>query len=125
MECSDTYHEITDPGTILTSPNYPNEYLNNMECGTKIRFQPGERVVLEVEHFHVEHHSACVWDYVEVRDGDNASYTRIEPKLCGSAIPSPIISSGNTLFLWFKTDDDMTHSGFKMRVDRRKLICWG
>ena len=121
MDCSEPFHEVTEPGTIVTSPNYPNEYQNNKDCGTKIRFPPGERVVLEVQDFNVEHHSACVWDYVEVKDGDNANSSRIEPKLCGSAIPRPILSSGNTLSIRFKTDDEMTHSGFKMKVDRRKL----
>ena len=125
MDCGEPHHEVTQPGTIVTSPNYPNEYQNNQECGTIIRFGSGERVILEVQDFNVEHHSACVWDFVEIRDGDNANSTQIEPKLCGSDIPRPIKSSGNTLFIRFKTDDDVTHSGFKMKVDKGKFISCG
>ena len=51
--------EITTPGTIFTSTNYPNDYPNNEDCSTVIRFEEGEIISLEFLAFCVEGHSSC------------------------------------------------------------------
>lgn len=47
------------------------EYLANKECIWKITVPEGYQVALKFQSFEVENHDTCVYDYVEVRDGDN------------------------------------------------------
>lgn len=60
-----------DDSGFLESPNYPLEYLANKECIWKITVPEGFQVALKFQSFEVENHDTCVYDYVEVRDGDN------------------------------------------------------
>merc|ERR1711994_1130093 len=49
----------------------------------------------------------CSYDWVQV------SFGSFEEKYCGSVIPSPIISSGNTMTVVFRTDGSITRTGFR------------
>merc|ERR1712110_389704 len=49
----------------------------------------------------------CYYDYVKI------SYGSVEEKYCGSDIPGPIISSGNTLTVTFVCDSVFQFMGFK------------
>ena len=111
---------MTVPGTIITSPNYPNNYDNNDRCSTVIRFAQGQRVSMEFLDFNLEPHSSCAYDWLEVRDGDTDSANVIGSKLCGEDNPEPITSSGNSLHVYFHTDSSVLHTGFKIRVDAGK-----
>ena len=49
----------------------------------------------------------CYYDYVSI------SYGSVEEKYCGSEIPGPIISSGNTMTVVFVSDSVYQFTGFK------------
>ena len=49
----------------------------------------------------------CYYDYVKI------SYGSVEEKYCGSDIPGPIISSGNTMTVTFVCDSVFQFNGFK------------
>ena len=49
----------------------------------------------------------CFYDYVSI------SYGSIEEKYCGSDLPGPIISSGNTMTVVFVSDSVYQFTGFK------------
>merc|ERR1719479_596653 len=49
----------------------------------------------------------CYYDYVKI------SYGSVEEKYCGSDIPGPIISSGNTMTVTFVCDTVFQFTGFK------------
>ena len=108
--------EINTPNTTLTSPKYPMDYPSNQECRALVRFPQGQRVSLHFLKFNLEGYSDCFADWLEVRDGDDATSNVIGKKLCGSKLPSPIISSGNTMFIHFHTDSSLEYSGFKFRI---------
>ena len=108
---------VTAPGTMITSPNYPTDYNNNHRCSVVIRFSQGQRVSMQFLAFNLEPHSSCGYDWLEVRDGDTESADLIGSKLCGEQIPEPIISSGNALYVYFRTDGSVVRTGFKFRVD--------
>ena len=48
---ADCNEEISTPGTELTSPGYPNEYPNNINCTYLIRFNQDQRIVLKFLDF--------------------------------------------------------------------------
>ena len=60
----------------------------------------------------------CVsrYDFLEVRDGNNQTSPMIGGKLCGLALPLPIISSGNKLFVHFSSDASDAKTGFQILV---------
>ena len=61
------------------------------------------------------------YDSLEVRDGDNASANLIGSKLCGSTVPATIVSTGNALFVRFKSDHSVVGKGYKIKVTAGKL----
>ena len=48
----------------------------------------------------------CLYDYVQI------SYGSVEEKYCGSDLPEPIISSGNTMTVTFVSDGSVEFTGF-------------
>lgn len=75
-----------ESGNQLESPNYPLEYLPNKECIWRITVQEDYQVALKFQSFEVENHDNCVYDYVEVRDGDSPD-SRLIGVFCGYKVP--------------------------------------
>ena len=85
-----------------------------MDCQVTIRFDEGQRVAIDFVDFNIESHSSCLYDYLEVRDGDNINSNLIGSKLCGTNIPGRIESTGNAMTLKFHTDGSVVRPGFKI-----------
>ena len=60
----------------------------------------------------------CPFDYLEVFDGDTIDIKKRVAKLCGSDLPDPIESSGNTLILKFSSDYATGYKGFKLQLTK-------
>ena len=117
IDCESPYDQwINLPDTVIMSPNHPQNYENRKDCQVTIRFAEGQRVAIQFEAFDIESHSSCSWDYLKVRDGDNANSNLIGSKLCGSSNPGVIESTGNSMTLQFHTDGSVTKTGFKIRT---------
>ncbi|XP_026057290.1 cubilin-like [Carassius auratus] len=102
------------PGYI-TSPNYPSNYPQNIDCVWIITVPNGEAVQLDFEDdFYIEPHTGCMYDYIEIRDGPTSDAGLIG-RLCGNTRPSTQHSSGTTMYLRFRTDGSVTHIGFKAK----------
>ena len=69
--------------------------------------RPSHRIKLTFETFRLESHSKCRYDYLQI------SFGAEEEKYCGSDVPSPIISSGNTMTITFHSDHTKVKKGFK------------
>ena len=108
--------QITTPETIIQSPNYPNDYPNARDCAAVVQFGQGQRVSVEFLAFNLEPHNRCVYDWLEIRDGNNAGADLLSTRLCGEQLFAPITSTGNTLHIHFHTDGSVTKSGFQLKV---------
>ena len=62
----------------------------------------------------MESSSNCRYDYLEIYDGASSGSSKIGNRLCGSTRPSNKVSSGNRLYLKWRSDDSEHHSGFKI-----------
>ena len=109
-------------------------YNNNEDCNGGITVAAGSRILLKFESFEVR----CNWenfiyaknfyllqtesvDYLEVYDGPSSSATLIGKfDFEDGTIPQPIFSSGNSLYLRFKSDWLGTRDGFKAYFMRGK-----
>ena len=57
-----------------------------------------------------------------MRDGDNDRAPLIGSRICGTIAPNDIISSGNTLFLKFHSDNSVRRTGYRIKADIGKTI---
>ena len=111
---------------VLASPNYPSNYPNNLERTSKIEVEEGLLIVLQFTAFDIESHpcSYCECDHLTIKDGDG---TTLLEKACGwpsegfiyggrwtSSLPTSIRSRSNMVEIHFKTDGQVTKSGWSI-----------
>uniref|UniRef100_A0A8C1N492 Neuropilin n=1 Tax=Cyprinus carpio TaxID=7962 RepID=A0A8C1N492_CYPCA len=101
----------------LTSPGYPVSYYPSQKCTWVITAPgPNQRILINFNpHFDLEDRE-CKYDYVEVRDGVDES-GQLVGKYCGKIAPSPVVSSGNQLFIKFVSDYETHGAGFSIRYE--------
>lgn len=102
----------TAQGQVLTSAGYPKHYPAGLECLYLLQAQPGRIISLEVQDLDLVRGR----DYLLVRDGDSPD-SRPIARLSGSANENVrvIISTGNKLYLYFKTSLGESGKGFNIR----------
>ena len=66
------------------------------------------------------HYIANSYDYVELREGGDDESPLIG-RYCGTTIPPEYISNGNQVFVKFKTDYSIGHTGFRLRYELCKF----
>ncbi|KAM4534255.1 cubilin [Odontesthes bonariensis] len=104
-----------DPPGYITSPNYPQNYPQNIDCIWVITVPNGEAVQIDFEDtFYIEPTASCIYDYLEIRDGSTSNSDLIS-RLCGSTKPSTQHSTDSAILLRFRTDTSVTHIGFKAK----------
>ncbi|XP_071475764.1 cubilin [Marmota flaviventris] len=118
--------DYTDSSGTISSPNFPNNYPNNLECIYRITVEPNQQIALHFTNFSLEEgiNGNCIGDFVEIRDGGYET----SPSLgtyCGSNLPPRIISHSNKLWLEFKSDPIFTESGFSAYWDGSLTGCGG
>lgn len=121
------YHPVQCGGNVtinntgeITSPGFPLNYPNKANCEWKIYVDEGSRIKLTFMDFKVE---SCPYDYLEVFNGDTKDIKKRVAKLCGSDLPDPIESSGNTLILKFSSDYAFGYKGFKVQLTKTAPLC--
>ncbi|XP_068160694.1 cubilin [Antennarius striatus] len=105
----------SDPPGYITSPNYPQNYPQNIDCIWVITVPNGEAVQIDFEdEFYIEPVNSCAYDYLELRDGSTSNADLIS-RLCGNNRPPTQRSTGSSMLLRFRTDTSVTHKGFKAK----------
>lgn len=103
----------TSPVGVIHSPNYPQNYDHETDCGWLIEV-PGNHVVkLTFVDFDVEPFTNCTFDYVALYDGPSLNDPEIA-RFCGNTLPDPPIvrSSSNKMFVRLKADGSVAARGF-------------
>ena len=115
IDCESPFDVITEAGTQITSPNYPNNYDNDLDCQLTIKFEPDQIVSVTFESFDVELEDRCEWDYLAIHDGNSTESPMIGYKLCGKGPTGTTIkSTGNQMTIHFFSDEIETRTGFKL-----------
>ena len=108
---------------VVSSPNYPDYYPNNLDKTETIQVESGKILRLEFTRFAVDGQPfACeTADYVKITDGDR---TTLMDKSCGSSSgdpsdsnyfqPSIITTRSNRVKIFFSTDGDHTNLGWSL-----------
>ena len=114
---------------VVTSPNYPDNYPNNLERTYTIQVGEGLIISLQFTAFQIVAQYDYVYDYetyeyiydyesvvgcydhLTITDGDG---TTLMDKSCGSSLPAAITSISNTVKIMFSTDGYRTESGWSL-----------
>ncbi len=90
----------------FSSPNYPENYPNGIECTTRITVKPGLSISLSFERFKLNTNRFTT-DYVKIFDGSSFVDTHY-----GFIFPPQFTSKSNSIVVKFKTDSSGTDSGY-------------
>ena len=96
---------------VVTSPNYPDNYPNNLEKTETIQVEEGLIISLQFTAFDIESDSPCPYDHLTITDGDG---TPLMEKTCGSTLPSNITSVTNVVNALFRANANVTESGWSV-----------
>ncbi|XP_008147050.2 cubilin [Eptesicus fuscus] len=107
-------HDVDSVGYV-TSPNHPDNYPQHADCIWLIAAPPGKLIRLQFEdQFNIEVTPNCTSNYLELRDGADSNAPIIS-KFCGTSLPRSQLSSGEVIYLRFRSDNSSTHVGFKAK----------
>lgn len=101
---------LTGLSGVLSSPEYPNNYPNNVECHWLIRASGPAAVKLVFVDFQVEGSDECMYDYVAVLGAPGPAHGH---HYCGRTRPPTFVSLGHELQVVFKSDFNIGGRGFK------------
>ncbi|EDV28197.1 uncharacterized protein TRIADDRAFT_53561 [Trichoplax adhaerens] len=111
-------------GGVLASPHYPSNYDNRSFCTWTLTTQPGFVLTLTFTNFNLQQSTGCTADFLQINNGP-ASGSPLLAKLCGSTLPGPFTSSGDALYLMFRTDTNVTAPGFRLVYSSQLNTCGG
>ncbi|XP_068184525.1 CUB and sushi domain-containing protein 1a [Antennarius striatus] len=98
---------VSGPSGVILSPNYPQPYPPGKECDWRIRVNPDFVIALIFKSFNME----PSYDFLHIYEGEDSNGPLLS-SLQGSQAPERIESSGNGLFLAFRSDASLGMSGF-------------
>ncbi|GCB63419.1 hypothetical protein scyTo_0000153 [Scyliorhinus torazame] len=98
---------LTGPAGVILSPNYPQPYPHGKECDWRIKVSPDYVIALIFKSFHME----PSYDFLHIYEGEDSNSPLIG-SFQGSQSPERIESSGNSLFLAFRSDASVSMAGF-------------
>ncbi|XP_027870779.1 CUB and sushi domain-containing protein 1 isoform X2 [Xiphophorus couchianus] len=97
----------------ITSPGYPEEYDNNLDCTWSILAEPGDTIALVFNDFLLEDK----YDFLEISGTEAPSIW-----MTGTTLPSPVISNKNWLRIHFTSDSNHRRKGFSAQYQVKKAI---
>ncbi|XP_027021418.2 CUB and sushi domain-containing protein 1 isoform X3 [Tachysurus fulvidraco] len=105
---------VTGPAGVILSPNYPQPYPPGKECDWRIKVNPDFVIALIFKSFNME----PSYDFLHVYEGEDSN-GRLISSLQGSQAPERIESSGDSLFLAFRSDASLGMSGFAIEYKEK------
>ena len=94
------------------SPNYPQQYENDLDCRWTIKAPVENIIVLTMPEFRTDSHGG---DSLKFYHGTNIHGAIVETLTRHDSIP--LSSTGDSLYLKFSTNSHYTEKGFKMKAE--------
>ena len=94
----------------IHSPNFPHKLNKNEMCTWAIIAPSGKQVQIKFKDFRLEPSK----DNLTIYDGSSKNSAIIQ-RLTGTSLPTDLISTGNSFFLEFVSDDNIYYNGFNLQ----------
>lgn len=130
---SDCDVTITQPFGVITSPGFPQNYRNGINCTWYIQLFSGQLIQINFLYLDIEPTYTCSLDSLTIYDGCSIASPLLGNPYCGYSMPPSQISSSNHLFIHFHSNYHVTRTGFKVqysatsknqyKVDSCILLC--
>ena len=112
-ECGCIYDHCFDVEGTLESPNYPNDYPDDLYMSILITAPDGQTVTILFVDFELEYVSrSCSYDSLIIYDGSSTGDSEIGT-YCGTISPDCITSTSKYLLMVFETDGSTEERGFR------------
>ncbi|CAG9794076.1 unnamed protein product [Diatraea saccharalis] len=95
---------------VLSSPNHPNHYDNDLDYWVHIIGPPDTRLVIIFHKIELEYQKDCLYDYIELRDPSNMKSSRY----CGSVGVTKWVAADRRAVLHFHSDYNNQGAGFSL-----------
>ena len=102
---------ITDSEGVIKSPFFPKNYPHDHVKVWILRGPRTGTIRLQFTTLDIESDSHCLYDYVEVHDGGLAASPSLG-RFCGTKLPEMLESTGNKLWIKFRSDSSTHATGF-------------
>lgn len=97
----------------FSSPRYPDNYANNIQCTWILSALPGNLIQLDFEDFNLVESDNCNEDYLEIREG--GSNGPLLGVFCGKHTPT--VDPKKSVWIKLRTDDDDVRKGFMAKFN--------
>lgn len=103
-KCSGVITIDSNKSNILTSPFYPNDYQNFMDCRWELTAPANHDIFFNFTDFDLEDSHDCYNDVLTIKSKLGKGNTFINHgRFCGQRIPDPILSRSNQVIIDFKS----------------------
>ncbi|CBY36311.1 unnamed protein product, partial [Oikopleura dioica] len=106
--------ELTEDSGTIMSPRYPDPYESNKRCEWSITVNPRNSIIVTFSDFDfkaVDDTFGCLNHYVQIFGGLYIDSPELSDRLCGTALPMPVQSQGNTMKIVFDIGNDAEPNG--------------
>ena len=105
-------HNTYDSDGYLMSPNYPQQYENDLDCRWTIKAPVKNIIALTISEFHTDRWGG---DNLYIYHGKNIHGAIVRTLTRSESMP--LSSTGDSLYLKFSTNSDYTEKGFKIKAE--------
>ncbi|KAJ8402877.1 hypothetical protein AAFF_G00361910 [Aldrovandia affinis] len=114
VEAQNCSYTLRDPNGTIESPGYPYGYPNYSNCTWVVEAPDHARIQLLFQGFALEE----PFDILSIYNGPPRP-NNLNSRLTGFQLPTPIVSSGPRLTLWFLSDYAVSGQGFTASYKER------
>ena len=108
----------------FTSPNYPDNYPNAVECVWLIQTTLGSKIELTITEFDLEpsqhRDGSCNFDELNVYGGPDRTSPRLTHLCQKKTTPTVVTSQGNNMLVTFSSDGSITGKGFDAHYTKKE-----
>ncbi|CAB3228775.1 unnamed protein product [Arctia plantaginis] len=125
INCGSIETMMVLPGNAseLQSPNYPEEYGNNLNCEWVYRTEVGRHLSVTFTNFNLEEVQNCFADSISIFSADTPNnWKPVKRDMCESSLAGEETNSSVYMKIKFKTDSSVTRKGFRAQV---RSVCGG
>lgn len=119
INCGWNETEVVAPGqnVVFHSPNYPNNYDNDLNCEWVFNTVPGNHLNLNFQEIELEETPRCFADSIAIYSSDKPSdWKLVKENICLSEDTRQELNSSTYMKIIFKTDSSIKQKGFEGKV---------